>query len=340
MPNGGTDNCMNCPHNRVNKVACDPKAASRFSRQAFCTVYQIPIASQAWTYCRNTLDLKPGLNQPVYRMGLREGGYSRVPIFGLRPIDVGEPISDCHVCGGEANAGIVVELANESKTLSFCCNGHYCDWHDKKTSGRNLRDIDCGGQSELTLAVIDNEEPWEQERLTPNLLNQVDAHGWSAIHYAALLGRYDWLKAMLAAGTGPTVQTTFEKVEPIELAASEGNKSIVDLLLSSYAHDQNLLEQILHKACQNGHLLLVEALLGADVDIDCRNSRGSTPLLHAVFEGHLTLVIYLLDQGANIHATDNFGNTALSFARTWKTSGMEEIREVLERWLARENKAT
>ena len=59
----------------------------------------------------------------------------------------------------------------------------------------------------------------------------------------------------------------------------------------------------LHDAAQDGDLKLVKELLTENVDIEnADNVLGNTLLHLAAAEGHLSMVIYLLDRGANIHA--------------------------------------
>lgn len=48
---------------------------------------------------------------------------------------------------------------------------------------------------------------------------------------------------------------------------------------------------------------------GADIEMG-----ASTPLMEASQEGHVDIVKFLIQKGANIHATTNTGDTALTYA--------------------------
>ena len=65
----------------------------------------------------------------------------------------------------------------------------------------------------------------------------------------------------------------------------------------------------LTKACQEGLLDIVKALLAAGADKDQSSGFGDTPLVEAV--GHLKVVQVLLEAGAKVDKADDTGNTAL-----------------------------
>ena len=43
MPNGGTDNCMNCSHNRANMLPNDTKLTNRSGRLPYCMLRHVPV---------------------------------------------------------------------------------------------------------------------------------------------------------------------------------------------------------------------------------------------------------------------------------------------------------
>lgn len=73
----------------------------------------------------------------------------------------------------------------------------------------------------------------------------------------------------------------------------------------------------LHSAAFGGHLEVVEFLLEKGAEIEAANGGGFTPLHLATFAGHREVVELLLDQGANINAlNEKMGATVLDFAFT------------------------
>ena len=65
---------------------------------------------------------------------------------------------------------------------------------------------------------------------------------------------------------------------------------------------------ILHSAVNIGHLEIVKYLLQAGADVESRNEDGSTPLFGAVMFGHEDIVRELIENGADVTVTDNSGN--------------------------------
>lgn len=67
-------------------------------------------------------------------------------------------------------------------------------------------------------------------------------------------------------------------------------------------------------AAWDGNVAEVKALIAAGVDLEVKDSEGSTALLIASYSGHTETVEVLLEAGADVKVKDNDGNTALSWA--------------------------
>jgi len=61
----------------------------------------------------------------------------------------------------------------------------------------------------------------------------------------------------------------------------------------------------LHLASQNGHIAVVQFLLNNGADIDSKTKEKLTPLHKSSRNGHLNVVQCLVAHGADINARDN-----------------------------------
>ena len=83
---------------------------------------------------------------------------------------------------------------------------------------------------------------------------------------------------------------------------------------------------MLHNAAQTGDIELLTATLAAGVNVNARDSRGRTALMHAVDKGYLLLVSALLEAQADVNVRAPDGATVLFMAAA---HGHTEIIEVL-----------
>ena len=107
----------------------------------------------------------------------------------------------------------------------------------------------------------------------------------------------------------------------LHAAAGAGDLVSVNYLIAAHMADVNATvsgETPLHAAAGNGHVSVVLTLLaeGANVNAKSGNIRtpGWTPLHYAAGYGHISVVLTLLAEGAEVNATDNDGLTPLRWA--------------------------
>ncbi|MFC1563373.1 ankyrin repeat domain-containing protein [candidate division KSB1 bacterium] len=83
--------------------------------------------------------------------------------------------------------------------------------------------------------------------------------------------------------------------------------------------------QDIHEAAKNGELQVVKDLIENDPKIiDSPDKSGYTPLIRAAIEGHLEIVRYLVEKGANIEAKERYQMTPLFWAINRKHSDIAE----------------
>ena len=80
-------------------------------------------------------------------------------------------------------------------------------------------------------------------------------------------------------------------------------------------------------AAAQGHVAMIEALLGAGAEIDARDARGNTALIEAVNAGATEAAERLIDRGASIDANNAAGDSAVTLAAREATA--EELRVLI-----------
>jgi ankyrin repeat protein len=105
---------------------------------------------------------------------------------------------------------------------------------------------------------------------------------------------------------------------PLMLAIQDGDLPTVQALLSHGANvnaTDNDGWTPLMSAAEYGHLPIIQVLLSAPgIDIDAKQSDGTTALIFAAFRGKDDVAKALIHKGANVNATDNDGWTPLMSA--------------------------
>ncbi|XP_060527199.1 ankyrin repeat domain-containing protein 17-like isoform X2 [Cylas formicarius] len=136
----------------------------------------------------------------------------------------------------------------------------------------------------------------------------------SPLTLAACGGHVDL--AMLLIERGANIEeVNDEGYTPLMEAAREGHEEMVHLLLGQGANinaqTDETQETALTLACCGGFTEVADILLkgGANIELG-----ASTPLMEAAQEGHLDLVRFLLEYGANVNAVTQTNDTALTYA--------------------------
>ena len=82
----------------------------------------------------------------------------------------------------------------------------------------------------------------------------------------------------------------------------------------------------LRKAPYARDLVMVKALVEEGIDVNSRNSIGSTPLIGAASEGHIEVLKVLIAKGAGVNSQDIYGWTPLMEAAI---RGRKDVVELL-----------
>jgi hypothetical protein len=126
------------------------------------------------------------------------------------------------------------------------------------------------------------------------------------LEVACQTGNLDFIKEYLAAGGDVNKRNEYNH-SLIQIAAAFDQKEVVRLLLENGA----CMKGALSRAAENGSTEVVEYLVSQRVDLEeIVDNRRDTPLMRAAALGHKDEVEVLLKHGANVNATNKYGQTA------------------------------
>lgn len=152
----------------------------------------------------------------------------------------------------------------------------------------------------VAAAKIGNVDALNQWAATaPDEINQYDEQGWTPLLWASARGHANAIAALLDAGADPGTAQRDSGALPVHLAAQSGDVPSVRVLLERRPEHLNAVYDI------NGH----------------------TPLLQAVFYGHLPLADFLLRHGADTSIPTARGLGPLELAAQFQNHEMERILE-------------
>ncbi|KAK0044670.1 serine/threonine-protein phosphatase 6 regulatory ankyrin repeat subunit B [Biomphalaria pfeifferi] len=101
--------------------------------------------------------------------------------------------------------------------------------------------------------------------------------------------------------------------------------------LSTHARavSQATLNQFLLSACKKGNTFLVQCLLLCDVDVNCKDDEGNSPLMLCALHGYSDIVRMLIEKRADVNSTNKNGDTALILSAS-KPGSTDVLRMLLE----------
>ncbi|XP_033097859.1 E3 ubiquitin-protein ligase MIB2-like [Anneissia japonica] len=155
----------------------------------------------------------------------------------------------------------------------------------------------------------------EQFQCNPNMQ---DADGDTPLHMAI---NKDYEKTQELLINSPKIDFTisnFRGFNALHHAALRGSAKAVEMIVEQPA-GKRLVDQkkkdgftALHVAVVNDHVEVAKVLINkGEANLEVKNNRGATPLMSAVEEFHQTSVEVLVESGADVHTTDNDGDTCL-----------------------------
>ncbi|XP_031786075.1 ankyrin repeat and KH domain-containing protein mask isoform X6 [Nasonia vitripennis] len=149
-------------------------------------------------------------------------------------------------------------------------------------------------------------------------VHETTAEGKSLLSLASSAGYSDLAQVLLAMNANVEDRGIKGDCTPLMEAASAGHVDIVSLLI---AHGADVNAQStsgntpLMYGCAGGHEEVVKVLLEAGANVEDHNENGHTPLMEAASAGHVSVAKILLEHGAGINTHSNeFKESALTLA--------------------------
>jgi len=171
-------------------------------------------------------------------------------------------------------------------------------------------------------------------------VHETTEEGESLLSLACSAGYYELAQVLLAMRANVEDRGMKGDCTPLMEAASAGHTDIVRLLI---AHGADVNAQSssgntpLMYACAGGHEEVVRVLLEAGANVEDHNENGHTPLMEAASAGHCAVAKILLEFGAGINTHSNeFKESALTLA-CYK-GHLEMVRFLLEAGADQEHK--
>ena len=167
-------------------------------------------------------------------------------------------------------------------------------------------------------------------------INVQNKDGRTPLMYAFENGKIFIAQELLQSGADPTIKTNNgETVLTMTMAPSlEYETDLIQWLLDTGAKSSdvcNLGITPLIAAARNGYARIVKVLLDDNADVNATDKYGRSALLESArFAKDMEVITLLVKRGADINAVDNDRNTALSLAAASHLDPVEVVRGLLK----------
>lgn len=143
-------------------------------------------------------------------------------------------------------------------------------------------------------------------------IDEIRGYG-TRLMYACKNNEYEIVKYLINNGADPnlfTWGTLSRRYSPVEVAASEGYKDIIQLFYEKGGI--SWVTNALNLAAGSGHMDIIDYLINIGVNInEINEANNMTPLMIASFHGKTDAVLRLLDANASVNIKNSFGKGAI-----------------------------
>ncbi|MBT9583185.1 ankyrin repeat domain-containing protein [bacterium] len=154
-----------------------------------------------------------------------------------------------------------------------------------------------GGETFTIKKILGEHNEW---------VTQQDATGWTLIQWACFFGHERLIETL--SSLGASVDDASDEWPPLQIACRWGHRRLISLLATKIASQNQVAAHgwhAVHRCAQNGDIRLMELLTAKDLEVDCINERGDTPLLIAVRNGHYLFTVGMVSRGADINKVNS-----------------------------------
>jgi ankyrin repeat protein len=160
-----------------------------------------------------------------------------------------------------------------------------------------------GDDSAHAVSSWDEPTEFEEDLLEPGDIS-------TALHHAVAYKHVNVVRLLVDAGAMITFDQ-WDVIQPVVFAAANGNVTLFDILVEAGAEiEPELNTSALEAACEHGHPAIARRCIELGVGVNQRGEDGETPLMLAAYNGHLEVVRFLVESGADVNAWEE-GETAL-----------------------------
>ncbi|KAJ8674914.1 hypothetical protein QAD02_010700 [Eretmocerus hayati] len=214
-------------------------------------------------------------------------------------------------------------------------------------AGASPNQIDKEGRSPMMLAAISCNSDYrvfvEKMIDAGTAVDKSDSQGRTSLHYAAYHGKTDVVQILLKAGASPDTVDA-EGATILHHACLRGDQEIVTMLLSSGAllSDVDIYgHNALMHAVRSGNVKLVRQLIDEGMDVnyviesdprsnpELRSNLNRTVLHHAVVDDNVSMMEFLLENGADPNRFNDFGESIISFTLKIKPAHIHSLLKLL-----------
>ena len=207
-----------------------------------------------------------------------------------------------------------------SPLINAVSSGNVAMSHALLSNGADPNQTNFGGMAPLHATIYRADDAVFSVLLSYGAnINQLDNDGSSPLHYAAENGHEAVVASLIEKGADVN-QVDHDGDRPIDVAKTQKIKDMLITLTEEKQESQAVPKAVdeaqWFRAAKKGKLALIQQGIIDKIDVNCRDNTGRTALYVATQRDHISVVEYLLTQGADVSIPTVSANVASLSTRT------------------------